>query len=154
VLLLNVGVVAVCASRVAVSGVWEGDSHDLRTRVAAQTVLPLGDQLVLGHCELMADRAVDTHHLACNILIMTVALVTRLLGGLEYVELDTVAENAFGLLLRVEDVNLMTCSIGHLDPIRVIAGVATFAFPVLDDCNFSDPIGIFENNLPDVIQAR
>jgi hypothetical protein len=70
VLLLDVGVVAVYASRVVVSDVWEGDSHDLRTWVTAQTVLPLGDQFGLGHCELMADRAVGIHHLACNILIM------------------------------------------------------------------------------------
>ena len=154
VLLLDVGVVAVCASRVAVSGVWERDSHDLRTRVAAQAVLPLRDQFVLGRCELMTDRAVGIHHLACNILIMTVAFVTRLLRGLECVELDTVAANASRLLFRVEDVNLMTCSIGHLEPIRVIAGVATFAFLVLDDCNFSDLLGIFEHHLPDVIQAR
>ena len=154
VLLLDVGVVAVYTSRVVVSGAWEGDAHDLRTRVAAQTVLPLGDQLVLGNCELVADRAVDIHHLAGSIKIMTVALVTRLLRGLEYVELDTVAANAFRLLFRVEDVKFMTCSIGHLEPIRVIAGVATFAFLVLDDCNFSDPLGIFEHHLPDVIQAR
>ena len=153
VLLLEVGVVAVNAGCVVVSTIWEGDSHSLLALVALQAVIPRGDQFVLRCRELMADSAVDVHLLARSFVAEAVALVARLLWGFEDVELDPMAANTLWLLLLREDVNLVTCCVRHLEPLRVFTGVAVLAGLVLDHRQFGDRIRVLEYYLPDVVEA-
>ena len=153
VLLLEVGVVAVNAGCVVVSTIWEGDSHSLLALVALQAVIPRGDQFVLRCRELMADSAVDVHLLARSFVAEAVALVARLLWGFEDVELDPMAANTLWLLLLREDVNLVTCGVRHLEPLRVFTGVAVLAGLVLDHRQFGDRIRVLEYYLPDVVEA-
>lgn len=153
VLLLDVGVVAVIAGCVVVSAIWEGDSHSLLALVALQAVIPLGDQFVLRRSELMADRAVDIHHLARFVMVVAVAFVARLLWGFEDVELEPMAAYTLRLLLLREDVNLVTCGVRHLEPLGVIACVTVLAGLVLDHRQFGDRIRVLEYYLPDVVKA-
>jgi hypothetical protein len=153
VLLLEVGVVTVIAGCVVVSGTWEGDSHSLLLHVAPQAVIPLRDQFVLRRSELMADSAVGIHLLARSFVVMTVALIARLLGGFEDVELDSMAANTLRRLLLREDVNFVTCSSRHLQPLGVIVCVAVLAGLVIDHSHFSDFLWILENHLSNVVQT-
>jgi hypothetical protein len=153
VLLLDVGVVAVIAGCVVVSGTWEGDSHSLLALVAPQAVIPRWDQFVLRRRELMADNAVDIHLLGRSLMVNAVALVTGLLGGFEDVELDPVAADTLRFLLLCEDVNLVTCCVRHLEPLRVFVGVTVLAGLVLDHRQLGDRIRVLEYYLPDVVKA-
>jgi len=101
VLLLDVGVVAVIAGCVFVSGTWEGDSHSLLALVAPQAVIPRWDQFVLRRRELMADNAVDIHLLGRSLMVNAVALVAGLLWGLEDVELDAMAADTLRFLIQL-----------------------------------------------------
>ena len=153
VLLLEVGVVAVDAGCVVVSATREGDAHCLLILVARQAVTTGRDELVLRSRELMADGAVHVHHLARSVMVMAVALVARLLGGFEDVELEAMATDTLRLLLLREDVNLVTCGVCHLEPLRVFTGVAVLAGLVLDHRQFGDRIRVLEYYLPDVVEA-
>lgn len=152
-LLLDVGIVAVYAGCVVVGGTWEGDSHGLLAFVAQQAVISLGDKLVLRRRELMADNAVDVHLLGRSLVVDAMALVACLLRGLEDVELEPVAADALRLLILREDVDLVTRSVGHLEPLGVLACVAFLAGLVLYHRQLGDRIRVLEYDLSDVVEA-
>jgi len=78
-LILDVRVMTVIAGCVVVGTTWEGDSHILLALVAPQAFSSLGYESVISRCKLMADSAVDIHHLTRSVIIGAVALETRLL---------------------------------------------------------------------------